>query len=88
MTLKMIDKCASKKDQQKVRIVTQKERLMLQKKSDRRGKKKSEGEDPKERRDLEKLSFYGRQRKMQFSEGGGDDHLHQILKIYKKYDKD
>lgn len=40
MTVKMIDKCASEKDQQKVRIVTQKERLMLQKKSDRKGKKR------------------------------------------------
>lgn len=39
MMLKMIDKYASKKDQQKVRIVTQKKRLMLQKKSDRRGGK-------------------------------------------------
>lgn len=85
----MIDMYASIKDQQKVRIVTQKKRLMLQKKSDRRGEKlKSEGKDPKERRDLEKLSFYGRQGKTQFSEGGGDDHLHQILKSYKKYDKD
>ena len=56
MKLKMIDMYASIKDQQKVRIVTQKKRLMLQKKSDRRGEKlKSEGKDPKEIEKLVKL---------------------------------